>query len=126
MRRSRPAAKKELGRGPRSQGEFEQLLAQSGDVTYVLRLYVAGSNLRSLRAIENTRRICAEFLQGKCQLHVIDLYQQPALARRDRIVTVPALVKLFPTPSVRFVGDMSDTDKILRGLGIVPLNFRKR
>lgn len=119
MPRSRPADGTREGRGARSPAEFEQRLSQEGDATYVLRLYVAGTNLHSVRAIENTRRLCAEFLRGRCELHVIDLYQQPNLAHRDRILTVPALVKLFPPPTVRFVGDMSDTDKILRGLGIV-------
>lgn len=95
-------------------------MAEQSGATYVLRLYVAGTNLHSVRAIENTRRLCDEFLRGRCELHVIDLYQQPTLAQRDRILTVPALVKLFPPPTVRFVGDMSDTGKILRGLGIVP------
>lgn len=119
MARSRPARKARLGGAGHSQGEFEQRLAGQTGATYVLRLYVAGSNLHSMRAIENTRRLCAEFLPGRCDLHVIDLYQQPTLAQRDRILTVPALVKLSPPPLVRFVGDMSDTGKILRGLGIV-------
>lgn len=120
MARFRPAGKTRLGRVEHSQGEFERRLAAESGATYALRLYVAGSNLHSMRAIENIRRLCAEFLPGKCELHVIDLYQQPTLARRDRIVTVPALVKLSPPPLVRFVGDMSDSGKILRGLGIVP------
>ncbi len=119
MPRSRPADSTREGRAAGSRSEFEQQLAEESGATYVLRLYVAGTNLHSVRAIENTRRLCSEYLQGKCQLHVIDLYQQPALAQRDRILTVPVLVKLSPPPSVRFVGDLSDTDKILRGLGIV-------
>jgi circadian clock protein KaiB len=119
MPRSRPASLAKEGGAARTAGEFQQQLAEESSATYVLRLYVAGTNLHSVRAIENTRRLCSEFLRGKCKLHVIDLYQQPTLARRDLILTVPALVKLSPPPSVRFVGDMSDTDKILRGLGIV-------
>lgn|SRR5690349_18269407 len=119
MPRSRPADRARDGRAGRSRDEFQQQLAEESGATYVLRLYVAGTNLHSVRAIENTRRLCSEYLRGKCELHVIDLYQQPTLAQRDRILTVPALVKLFPPPSVRFVGDMSDTDKILRGLGIL-------
>jgi circadian clock protein KaiB len=119
MPRFRPADDKRQGRAARTAGEFQQQLAEESGATYVLRLYVAGTNLHSVRAIENTRRLCAEFLRGRCELQVIDLYQQPTLAQRDRILTVPALVKLSPPPTVRFVGDMSDTDKILRGLGIV-------
>ncbi|HKW67616.1 MAG TPA: circadian clock KaiB family protein [Terriglobales bacterium] len=126
MPRTRPADDKGEGRAARTSDEFQQQLADESGATVVLRLYVAGTNLHSVRAIENTRRLCAEFLRGRCELHVIDLYQQPSLAQRDRILTVPALVKLFPPPTVRFVGDMSDTDKILRGLGIVPGKTRNK
>ncbi|HKW27190.1 MAG TPA: circadian clock KaiB family protein [Terriglobales bacterium] len=119
MSRSRPVDRAREGWAARTQDEFQQQLAEERRATYALRLYVAGTNLHSVRAIENTRRLCSEYLRGKCELHVIDLYQQPALAQRDRILTVPVLVKLSPPPSVRFVGDMSDTDKILRGLGIL-------
>src|SRR6059058_3492098 len=118
MSRPRQAGRSGNPRAASSPGEFEQRLAEESGDRYVLRLYVAGTNLHSVRAIENTRRLCAEFLPGKCELHVIDLYQQPTLAQRDRILTVPALVKLFPSPPVTFVGDMSDTNKILRGMGI--------
>ena len=104
-----------------SQRELQDLLLGNIAEKYVLRLYVAGSNYYSLRAIENTRRICAEFLRGRCEVHVIDLYQQPMLARRDRIVTVPVLVKVSPPPSTRCVGDMSDVAKTLRSLGIAIL-----
>jgi circadian clock protein KaiB len=119
MSRSRPTDGTSEDRAARTEGEFQRQLAAKNGATYVLRLYVAGTNLHSVRAIENTRRLCSEYLRGKCELHVIDLYQQPTLAQRDRILTVPVLVKLFPLPSIRFVGDMSDTEKILRGLGIV-------
>jgi len=125
MPRSRTAGRATSGRAANSPGEFERRLAEESGVRYVLRLYVAGTNLHSVRAIENTHRLCAEFLAGKCELHVIDLYQQPTLAERDRILTVPALVKVSPPPSVRFVGDLSDTGKILRGLGILPRKTEK-
>ena len=100
MPRFRPADDKRQRQAARTPGEFEQQLGEESRATYVLRLYVAGTNLHSVRAIENTRRLCSEYLRGKCELHVIDLYQQPTLAQRDRILTVPALVKLFPPPSV--------------------------
>lgn len=125
MARSRPGTRASARR-PQSQSEFEQRLAEAREAGYVLRLYVAGSNPHSLRAIENTRRLCNEFLPGKCELHVIDLYQQPTLARRDRIITVPALVKVSPPPEVQFVGDMSNAEKILRGMGVLPPGMRKR
>lgn len=106
------------GRKTPSQRELQELLLGDSGEKYVLRLYVAGSNHYSLRAIENTRRLCSEFLLGRCELHVIDLYQQPTLAQRDRIITVPVLVKVSPPPCARCVGDMSDLAKILRTLGI--------
>ena len=120
MSRARPSGKPRSGQTAQSQGEFERRLAAESGASYVLRLYVAGSNLHSVRAIENTRRLCTEYLPGRFELHVIDLYQQPTLAQRDRILTVPTLVKVSPPPAVMFVGDLSNQDKILRGLGIVP------
>src|SRR5579862_5039780 len=109
MARSRPAERSGWGGATRGQSELERRLAEGSGAKHVLRLYVAGSNPHSVRAIENTRRFVAEFLADRCELHVIDLYQQPTLAQRDRIVTVPALVKISPPPAVRFIGDMSDT-----------------
>ena len=87
---------------------------------YVLRLYVTGQTPRSMRAIENIRRICDEHLSGRCDLEVIDIYQRPSLAAGERIIAVPTLVKSLPAPIRRFVGDLSDTDKVLFGLDLVP------
>lgn len=115
---SRARAAERRRKAPSQRELQEQLLGNSAD-KYVLRLYVAGSNHYSLRAIENTRRLCTEFLLGRYELHVIDLYQQPTLAQRDRVVTVPVLVKVSPPPSTRCVGDMYDVAKTLRSLGIV-------
>jgi circadian clock protein KaiB len=121
-RRSRAARKPQES----SSSRWEQLLAGQVASKYVLRLYVAGSNLHSMRAIENTRRLCNGRLRGKCELRVIDLYQQPMLARRDHIVTVPALVKVSPGPVARFIGDMSNSDKILQGLGVMAQDIRTK
>ena len=104
--------------------QFEQLLAQSSASKFVFRLYVAGSNLHSLRALENIRRLCREYLKGRFELDVIDLYQQPALAERDQIVTAPTLVKISPQPSITFTGDLDDTERILRSLGITPFKVQ--
>jgi len=90
---------------------------------YRLRLYVAGNNPNSFRAIENFEKLCREHLQGRAELEIVDLYQQPALARRDRIVAAPCLVKLYPDPQRRFVGDLSDWKRVFRGLSI-QLPFR--
>ena len=85
---------------------------------YELRLYIAGTNLNSVRAIENVRRLCKVLRPSRCDLDVIDLYQQPGLARRDDVVAAPALIKIFPLPRRTFIGDLSDTAKVVAGLGI--------
>ena len=98
----------------------EHLQAATGDSEFLLRLYVAGQTPRSLRAVANMRRICAEQLQGQYQLEVIDLYQQPQLAEGEQIVAVPALIKRLPSPLRMVIGDMSDTERVLVGLDLLP------
>ena len=85
---------------------------------WILRLYVAGHTLRSLRAVANIERICADELRGQYRLEVIDLYQCPQLAEGDQIVAVPALVKRLPEPLRMVIGDMSDTQRVLVGLDL--------
>ena len=85
-----------------------------------LRLYVAGTAHHSARAVERVRQICADCLPGRYQLDIVDLYLEPYLAQRDQIVALPTLIKTGPLPTSRVVGDMSDTDRVLRGLGIIP------
>ena len=87
---------------------------------YVLRLYVAGSTGRSLRAIDNLRRICDEHLGGRYDLEVIDIYRQLPLARGEQIVAVPTLIKKLPEPLRRLIGDMSDKERVLMGLDLRP------
>jgi len=87
---------------------------------YVLRLYVTGTTLRSVRAIRTIKKICEEHLSGRYTLEVIDIYQQPVLAKGEQIIAVPTLVKKLPLPLRRFVGDMSDVDKVLMGLDVRP------
>lgn len=83
----------------------------------VLRLYVAGISARSTRAIQNARRICDENA-GDCELAVIDIFQQPKLAKEDQIVAVPTLVKKLPPPSRRLTGTLNDLDVIRVGLDL--------
>jgi circadian clock protein KaiB len=97
---------------------FEAALAETPTDNYVLRLYVTGVTPKSVRAIENIRNICAEHLEGRYQLEIIDLYQQPIFAREGQIVAAPTLVKELPPPLRRFIGDMSQTDRILLGLDL--------
>lgn len=85
---------------------------------YVLRLYTAGSNPRSLRAVETVRQLCSRELKGRAELQVIDLYQQPELAVADRVVAAPCLVRLVPTPRQFFIGDITDRDRLRSWLGI--------
>ena len=87
---------------------------------YELRLYVAGVNPNSSRAIANVRQICEEHLAGRYQLEVVDLYQNPVLSKGEQIVAVPTLIKKLPAPLRKFIGDMSDTDRILVGLDLRP------
>lgn len=99
---------------------FEEVLQDSQDKKYVLRLYVAGSTPRSMDAILAIKKICEEHLKGRYELEVIDLYQQPTLARGEQIVAVPTLVKKLPLPLRKFIGNMGDVDRILVGLDLKP------
>ena len=85
---------------------------------YVLRLYVTGMTARSRRAIENVRSICEAYLRGRYDLEVIDVYQQPVLAKGDQIIAAPTLIKQLPLPLRRIIGDMSSTDRVLLGLDL--------
>jgi circadian clock protein KaiB len=85
---------------------------------YVLRLYVAGSTARSARAIENTRQICDNHLKGRHDLEVVDLYEHPDAAARENIFAAPTLVKLWPAPLRRVIGDLSDRRRVLLSLGL--------
>ncbi len=97
---------------------FEKVLAEHEDETYVLRLYVTGSTPRSVKAIANIKKICEEYLKGRYNLEIIDIYQQPSLAAGEQIVAVPTLIKKLPLPLRKIIGDMSDTDHIILGLDL--------
>lgn len=87
---------------------------------WVLRLYVAGQSPRSLRAVANLRRLCAETLDTRYRLVVIDLYQQPELAQGQQVVALPALVKRLPEPLRSIVGDMANAERVLAALDLLP------
>ena len=118
-RRSRQPASETLVSSTKA---FEKLAAKAAKAPpgpkYQLRLYVAGINPRSSRAIANVRRICEEHLAGHYELEVVDLYQNPVLSKGEQIVAVPTLIKKLPAPLRKFIGDMSDTDRILVGLDL--------
>jgi circadian clock protein KaiB len=85
---------------------------------YILRLYVAGQTPKSVDAIANIKRICEENLKARYSLNVIDLYQQPQLAKDEQIIAVPTLIKKLPPPLRRIIGDMSNTERVLVGLDL--------
>ena len=85
-----------------------------------LRLYVAGQTPRSLTAFNNLKQICEEYLQGKYYIEVIDLMENPTLARGDQILAVPTLVRKLPQPIRKIIGDLSNTERVLVGLDIKP------
>jgi circadian clock protein KaiB len=87
---------------------------------YELRLYVAGQSPRSVRALENLRRLCDEHLDDRFTVQVIDLLANPTLARGDEIIAVPTLVRKLPEPMRKIIGDLSDTEKVLVGLQLKP------
>ena len=90
--------------------------------TWELRLYIAGKTPKSVLALTNLKRYCEEHLQGKYQIEVIDLLVQPQLAEGDQIFAVPTLVRKVPVPIRKIIGDLSNEEKVLVGLNIVPLN----
>ncbi len=98
--------------------EFEEAVAALARGRYVLKLYVTGSTPRSAKAIANLKKVCEEHLRGRYDLEVIDIYQQPTLAKGEQIIAAPTLVKKLPPPLRKFIGDMSDVEKILLGLDV--------
>jgi circadian clock protein KaiB len=85
---------------------------------YKLRLFVTGASPNSSRAIANLKELCEDYLKDNYELEVIDVYQQPLIAEREQITALPMLIKMSPSPVRRLIGDMSDKEKVLRGLGI--------
>ena len=107
----------------RTTRQFEKALAVRPAGKYVLRLYVAGATHRSRRAILRARALCETELDGAYELKVIDVYQQPLLARDGQIVATPTLVKEFPKPVRRLIGNLSSTTGLFVGLD---LNTRRK
>lgn len=99
---------------------FERALKQSAKRKYLLRLYVTGATPKSLQAIEHIKAICEEHLQGRYRLEVVDVYQQPVLARGEQIIAAPTLIKYLPLPLRKFIGDMTNSERILLGLDLRP------
>jgi circadian clock protein KaiB len=106
-----------------STAEFEELLRKaSGRDHYVLRLFVTGTTSRSSQAVSNIHALCEEYLLGRYDLSVVDIYQQPTAAVDQQIIAAPTLIKELPMPSKRLIGDLSDRDKVLIGLNLIDRN----
>lgn len=97
---------------------FERLAAKSDQGDYELKLFVTGMTDRSLRAIQSLRAICNEHLSGRYQLEILDIRQHPELTRDEQVIAAPTLVKKQPLPLRRIIGDLSDTARVLSGLGL--------
>jgi circadian clock protein KaiB len=91
-----------------------------GSETWHLRLYVAGESPKSLLAFDNLKRMCAEHLDHPYEIEIVDLLQNPRLARGDEIIAIPTLVRRLPAPMRKIIGDLSDTDRVLVGLQLLP------
>jgi circadian clock protein KaiB len=98
---------------------------EAGLPFYKLRLFITGSTPRSTRAIDNLRRICADNLDGRYELEVIDVYEHPETTREFQIVATPTLVKVLPEPLRKIIGDLSDELKVLAGLDLAPRTDRE-
>ena len=93
--------------------------AKPADV-WTLRLYVAGQTPRSLAAFANLKRLCDDHLKGRYTIEVIDLVETPRLAKEDQILAVPTLVRKLPPPVRKIIGDLSNTERVLVGLDLIP------
>ena len=85
---------------------------------YILRLFITGILPNSARAVINIKAICEKYLKGRYELEIIDIYQQPALALAINIIAIPTLIKKFPLPEIRLIGDLSDTEMVLERLAL--------
>jgi circadian clock protein KaiB len=94
--------------------------AEAKLVTNILRLYVAGQTPKSVAAVANLKKICEEHLAGRYEIQLIDLLENPQLARGDQILAIPTLVRKLPLPVRRIIGDLSNTERVLIGLDLVP------
>ena len=107
-------------KGKTSTEEFEKAAAKRDRAKYVLQLYVTGMTPKSTRAIANIQKLCEEHLAGRYELKVIDIYQQPNLAKGEQIIAIPTLIKKFPLPLRKLIGDMSDKERFLVGIDLKP------
>lgn len=97
-----------------------QNFAEKEPAKYQLRLFVTGASPNSLRAIANLKNICETYIRDSYDLEIIDIHQQPLIAEAEQIIALPLLIRKTPDPERRLIGDMSNIEKVLSGLGIAP------
>jgi circadian clock protein KaiB len=116
-RRTRSAAP--AARGRSAKGQPRRKRTRDDDASFwKLRLYVAGQTPKSIAAFSNLKRICEEHLSGRYRIEVVDLLQNPTLARGDQILALPTLVRQLPAPVKKIIGDFSNTERVLVGLDL--------
>jgi circadian clock protein KaiB len=101
-------------------GAIETQPTQAKSDTFILRLYVAGQTPKSLIAFANLKKICEEHLKGQYSIEVVDLQENPTLASDDQILAIPTLVRKLPVPMRKIIGDLSNTERVLIGLDLLP------
>lgn len=100
--------------------DFEKALQDRDQQKYILRLYVAGMTSRSREAIASIKKLCEEHLQGRYEIEIIDIYLHPEQAKNQHVIAAPTLIKELPLPLRKFIGSLSDKERILKGLDILP------
>ena len=120
----RPTTGEKPKEGGKMPSAKETKKSKSQNDSWVLRLYVAGQTPKSVIAFANLKRICSEHLSDKYRIELIDLLENPKLARGDQIVAIPTLVRNLPTPMKKIIGDLSNTDRVLVGLDLRPASTK--
>jgi circadian clock protein KaiB len=98
--------------------DLSVLRLEEKNLEFVLRLFITGATPNSIRAVTNIKLICEEHLKGRYSLEIIDVYQQLAIAENEQLIALPMLIKMKPLPERRLIGDLSNTGKVLKGLGL--------
>jgi circadian clock protein KaiB len=106
--------------GPKSVPHTKTRVTRAKSETFLLRLYVAGQTPKSMLAFSNLKNICEEHLAGRYKIEVVDLLENPKLARGDQILAIPTLVRKLPEPVRKIIGDLSNTERVLIGLDLLP------
>lgn len=98
--------------------ETKNKASKNGAVEYTFRLFITGATPNSVRAVTNIKQICEDHLAGRYSLEIIDVYQQMEVAETEQLIALPLLIKKTPLPERRMIGDLSDTEKVLKALGL--------